>query len=134
MHPKALDYLAEEFVASDYDLRTLVKLVVTSDAYQRAHAPSDSRRTDARWRWKTSLLATPMRRMIAESLYDSVVTAGHLFEVKHSPGKNEKTIVRDGSRAKSGKPGEIAKAGWRHRSVAGNEPAMKAMAGDARRR
>jgi hypothetical protein len=40
VHPKALDFLAEEFVASDYDLRTLVKLVVTSDAYQRAHAPA----------------------------------------------------------------------------------------------
>jgi hypothetical protein len=30
--------------------------------------------------------------MIAVSLYDSVVTAGHLYEAKHSPGKNEKTI------------------------------------------
>ncbi len=38
------------------------------------------------------LLATPMRRMIAESLYDSIVTAGHLFEAKHSPGKNEKIV------------------------------------------
>ncbi|MDX1947005.1 MAG: DUF1553 domain-containing protein [Pirellulaceae bacterium] len=91
VHPKTLDYLAEEFVASDYDLRALVKLVVTSDAYQRGQAPAQSDEL-TRNEMEVNLLATPMRRMIAESMYDSIVTAGHLFEAKHSPGKNEKTI------------------------------------------
>ncbi len=85
--PASLDYLAEEFVASDYDLRTLVRLIVTSDAYQRGHAPPNSDEI-TRVELETQLLATPVRRMIAESLYDSVVTAGHLFEPKHSPGRN----------------------------------------------
>ena len=40
--PEALNYLCEEFVASDYDLRTLVRLIVTSDVYQRAHAPANA--------------------------------------------------------------------------------------------
>jgi hypothetical protein len=108
--PKTLDYLAEEFVASDYDLRTLVRLIVTSDAYQRAHAPSDIDEP-TRVLMETQLLATPVRRMHAESLYDSIVTAGHLFEPKHSPGKNEKT-VRTVVRVpkNSSKPGALAGA------------------------
>jgi hypothetical protein len=125
-HPKALDYLAEEFVASDYDLRTLVKLVVTSEAYQRAHAPATADEP-TRLALEENLLATPMRRMIAESLYDSVVTAGHLFEVKHSPGKNEKTVY-DIVRVPIAKPGEKPKPAGVIASVAGgNKPAMKAM-------
>jgi len=89
--PKALDYLAEEFVASDYDLRTLVRLIVTSDSYQRVHPPQDTDEP-TRQKMEAHLLATPVRRMMAESMYDSIVTAGHLFETKHSPGKNEKTV------------------------------------------
>ncbi len=87
----ALDFLAEELVASDYDLRTLVKLIVTSDAYQRAHAPG-MQDEPTRIRMEEHLYATPVRRMIAESMYDSIVIAGHLFAPKHSPGQNEKTI------------------------------------------
>ncbi|QDU31845.1 hypothetical protein ETAA8_70060 [Anatilimnocola aggregata] len=109
VHPAAMDYLADEFVASDYDLRTLVRLVVTSDAYQRAHAPRDADEL-TRGEMETNLLATPMRRMIAEALFDSVVTAGHLFEVKHSAGKNEKTIVEKVRVPKGAKPGELVKA------------------------
>lgn len=89
--PEALDYLADEFVASDYDLRTLVRLIVTSAAYQRGHAPTDIDEP-TRVALETQLLATPVRRMFAESLYDSVVTAGHLFQPKHSPGRNERTL------------------------------------------
>jgi hypothetical protein len=117
-HPLAMDYLADEFVASDYDLRTIVKLVVMSDAYQRCHAPETTDEA-TRQEMEVALLATPMRRMIAESLYDSVVTAGHLFEPKHSPGKNTKTlteIVRV-PKVGAGTPAELIK-------TAGN-PAMK---------
>ncbi len=106
--PASLDYLAEEFVASDYDLRTLVRLIVTSDAYQRGHAPPNSDEI-TRVELETQLLATPVRRMIAESLYDSVVTAGHLFEPKHSPGKNERTIHEFVRVPKGTKPGEAGK-------------------------
>ena len=106
--PASLDYLAEEFVASDYDLRTLVRLIVTSDAYQRGHAPPNSDEI-TRVELETQLLATPVRRMIAESLYDSVVTAGHLFEPKHSPGKNARTIHEFVRVPKGTKPGEAVK-------------------------
>jgi Protein of unknown function (DUF1553)/Protein of unknown function (DUF1549) len=104
--PEALDYLADEFVASDYDLRTLVRLIVSSEAYQRAHAPFDIDEP-TRVQMETHLLATPVRRMIAESLYDSVITAGHLFEPKHSPGKNERTLREIVRVPKGNKPGEV---------------------------
>ena len=109
-HPQALDYLADEFVASDYDLRAVVKLVVTSDAYQRDHAPEATDEA-TRQEMEVALLATPMRRMIAESLYDSVVTAGHLFEAKHSPGKNTKVLTEIVRVPKEvgGKPAELIK-------------------------
>ncbi len=122
--PASLDYLADEFVASDYDLRTLVRLVVTSDAYQRGHAPSNSDEV-TRVELETHLLATPVRRMIAESLYDSVVTAGHLFEPKHSPGKNERTIHEYVRVPKGTKPGEAVQP---NNFAPLKGPAMAAMA------
>ncbi len=125
-HPVAMDYLADEFVASDYDLRTLVRLVVTSDAYQRAHAPREADEL-TRQEMETNLLATPMRRMIAEALFDSVVTAGHLFEVKHAAGKNEKTLVEKIRVPKAGKPGDLAKPGS---LIAQGGTAMAGMAGN----
>ena len=121
-HPQAMDYLADEFVASDYDLRTLVKLVVTSDAYQRDHAP-EATDEPTRHEMEVALLATPLRRMIAESLYDSVVTAGHLFEAKHSPGKNTKVLTEIVRVPKNGagKPAELIKTA--------GKPGMKGMEG-----
>lgn len=126
--PEALDYLADEFVASDYDLRTLIRLVVTSEAYQRQHCPSDIDEP-TRVMMETQLLATPVRRMIAEAMYDSIVTAGHLFEPKHSPGKNERTI-RDIVRVpKGGKPGELTQTV--NLAAANKGPAMMAAGGTA---
>lgn len=122
-HPQAMDYLAEEFVASDFDLRTLVRMIVTSEAYQRAHAPSQADQL-ARHEMEVNLLATPMRRMIAESLFDSIIVAGRLFTPKHSPGKNEKVLIETVRVPKAGaaKAGDLA-------SLTGGGAAMPAMAG-----
>ena len=87
-HPDTLDYLAEDFVAHDFDLRHLVKMIVSTDTYQRGHAPLDSDEI-TRNEMETAFLATPMRRMMSEALYDSIVAAGHLFDVKHPAGENE---------------------------------------------
>ncbi len=89
-HAETLNDLAEEFVANGYDLRMLVQRIVTSEAYQRSHAESvdESTRLDM----EQAFLATPMRRMISETLYDSIVTAGHLFDAKHAAGKNMKVV------------------------------------------
>lgn len=89
-HPQTLDYLADEFVAGGYDLRNLIKIVVMSDAYQRSHLTGVA--NDVREAAEQAFVAAPVRRMLAETMFDSVVTAGHLFGIKHEPGDNLKTI------------------------------------------
>jgi hypothetical protein len=89
-HAKTLDYLADEFVAGGYDLRKLVKLVVMSDSYQRGHLYSVE--GEKRKASEEAFAATPVRRMLAETMFDSVITAGHLFSQKHAAGDNLKTI------------------------------------------
>jgi len=89
-HAKTLDYIADEFVANGYDLRNLISLIVSSDAYQRDHVYSLE--TQQRKASEEAFTAMPARRMGAETMFDSIVTAGHLFDVKHAPGENKKTI------------------------------------------
>ncbi len=91
-HPKTLDFLAEEFVASGYDFRGLVQRIVSSEAYQRGHVAEDADEK-VRAALEENFQATPMRRMLSESLYDSIVTAGHLFDVKYPSGVNNRTVT-----------------------------------------
>jgi hypothetical protein len=90
-HPETMDYLAEEFVANGFSIRWLVKEIVSSSAYQRAHAPRDEDAAE-RENLEQAFLVTKIRRMKAEAMYDSIVTAGHLFEVKHMAGQNPRVI------------------------------------------
>lgn len=89
-HPQSLEYLSDEFVANAYDFRSLVRLIVGSNAYQRGHiyGVDVATQQDA----EGAFAAAPVRRMISESLFDSVVLAGHLFQIKHKPGDNVKTV------------------------------------------
>lgn len=92
-HPKTLDYLADEFVASGYDFRWLVRAIVTTQAYQRGHLPQDTDEVTLRESQQAFVAATT-RRMGSETLYDSLVQAGHLFDLKHRPGDNLVTVTR----------------------------------------
>ena len=105
-HPKTLDYIADEFVANGYDLKSLVRMIVTSDPYQRSHVYGLDELTQSKL--ESSFLATPMRRMLSEVIYDSVVTAGHLFEVKHAAGRNLKTVWQSNRLAKAPRNGSVA--------------------------
>ncbi len=89
-HDKTLNYLADEFVAGGYDLRNIIKLVVMSDAYQRGHLYEVE--LQQRKASEEAFAANPVRRMLAETMFDSVVAAGHLFAQKHAAGDNLKTI------------------------------------------
>lgn len=90
VHEATLDYLADEFVAGGFDLRKLVKMIVLSDAYRRGHVyePDQQKRQAVEW----NFAAVPVRRMLAETMFDSIVSAGHLFNPKHAEGDNLKTI------------------------------------------
>ncbi len=89
-HPVTLDFLADEFIASGYDTRTVLRLIVSSQPYRRQHATTVT--NPVRIELESAFLATPMRRMLSEVLFDSIVVAGHLFDVKHEKGKNLKVV------------------------------------------
>jgi len=91
-HPRTLDFLADEFVASGFDLRAAVKLIVTSDAYQRGHLEGEEIDETARREAEEAFVAAPTRRMLSEAMFDSMVLAGHLFNPKYPAGENVKTV------------------------------------------
>jgi hypothetical protein len=90
-HPETLDFIAGEFVASGFQFKPLVKMIVTSEPYQRGQAIGMP--TPEQEELRTAFLASPARRMLGEVLYDSIITAGHLFEYKHPQGSNMKTVT-----------------------------------------
>ncbi len=91
-HPKTLDFLADEFVASGYDMRFLVATIARTAAYERGHLPGSLPALE-RLAAEKAFTATPPRRMGSEALFDSIVQAGHLFTPKHRPGENMITVV-----------------------------------------
>ncbi|HIA04067.1 MAG TPA: DUF1553 domain-containing protein, partial [Myxococcales bacterium] len=91
-HPETLAHLSEEFVASGYNFRQLVRTIINSDIYQRSRVPNGTDELK-RQKLEQTFLAAPMRRMMSESLYDSIVTAGHLFEYKYPKGANSRIIT-----------------------------------------
>jgi uncharacterized protein DUF1553/uncharacterized protein DUF1549 len=80
-HPKLLDWLASEFIAQNYSMKWLHRLIVTSETYRRASAgPSEiiaaNQRNDPdnRFLWRF-----PVRRLEAEPIRDAVLmVAGKL--------------------------------------------------------
>ncbi|MCE9534422.1 MAG: DUF1549 and DUF1553 domain-containing protein [Planctomycetes bacterium] len=91
-HTKTLAYLADEFVASGFNFRFLVEAIARTETYQRAHLDGTVP-VPERMEAEKAFTATPARRMMSEALFDSIVQAGHLFDVKHKPGENTQTVI-----------------------------------------
>ncbi len=89
-HPKVLNFLAEEFVAQGFQLKPLIRMIVTSEPYQRSQAVGVEPTKQAEL--EAAFVAIPARRMLGEVLYDSIVVAGHLQDFKYPAGANKKTI------------------------------------------
>ncbi len=71
-HPELLEWLAAEFVRSDWSLKSLHRAIVSSSTYRQSSALSDAARTgDADNRW---LSRFPLRRLDAEALRDSLLS------------------------------------------------------------
>lgn len=78
-HPELLDWLAREFVAHDYDVKYIVRLILTSQVYQRA-AIGHNRSATPEMRF---FAAPERRRLSAEQVVDSLFAAtGHRMEVE----------------------------------------------------
>jgi hypothetical protein len=91
-HPETLDFLRKEFVAVDYDLRDMIRLIVQSDAYGRGclnASVANKKRLDS----ELAFASGTSRRMIGEALFDSIATAGHLEDFKWPAKANMKTVT-----------------------------------------
>ena len=76
-HPELLDFLADQFVKSGWDVKALHRLIVTSEAFQQTSlvAPAVAARDpDNQW-----LSRGPKRRLVAESIRDSALAASGLL-------------------------------------------------------
>ena len=71
-HPELLQWLAHEFVSHDYDQKHLIRLIMTSQLYQRA-ATGKNLTASAELRFFT---APDRRRLTAEQIVDSLHAAG----------------------------------------------------------
>ena len=91
-HPKTLEHLADEFIASNFDLREVIKQIVQTDAYARAPLDTQVPAKEQRAAVAAFTAASP-RRMLSEVLYDSIVIAGHLTELKWPAGANVRTFT-----------------------------------------
>ena len=121
-HPQTLQFLAQEFIASGYDLRALVKLTMLTETYQRGHLAAGASAADVA-RAEESFTATRTRRMLGEVLFDSVAAAGHLLTHKWPEGANVREVKRQ-VRIPFAPPAMLAAAEDKNT----NQPAMMAMA------
>lgn len=91
-HPALLEWLAREFVIHDYDLKHVVRLILTSDVYQRA-ATGQNLNASPELRF---FAAPDRRRLTAEQIVDSLHQAGG-----HKMNVEEFTFDPDGRRPSS---------------------------------
>ena len=84
-HPELLDWLASEFVAGGWSLKSLVRVLVTSDAFRQSSAPNEAfAQIDSQTRY---LWRFPPRRVEAEVLRDATLKiAGTLDLGMGGPG------------------------------------------------
>lgn len=86
-HPELLDFLAFEFQQNGGSLKSLLRLLVTSDTFrQSAHPSPEATRLDPA---NTSLSHARVRRLEAEAIRDAIlIVSGELDERRYGPGIN----------------------------------------------
>lgn len=77
-HPELLDWLADEFVQSGWDIKYMHRLMMTSAAYQQSSTRHDKgNQTD---RQKRLLWSMPLRRLETESVRDSMLAVSGMLD------------------------------------------------------
>jgi hypothetical protein len=91
-HPQLLDWMAAEFMARDYSLKAIHRLIVHSNTYRQSSATRPdglSHDADNRWLWRHS-----PARLDAESLRDALLlVAGKLDYTIGGPGFKDVDVV-----------------------------------------
>ena len=81
-HPDLLDWLASDFMKNDWSVKHTLRLLLTSDAFQRSSQPKPaSARIDASSRY---LWRFPPRRLEAEVIRDSILAVAGTLDRKMS--------------------------------------------------
>jgi mono/diheme cytochrome c family protein len=88
-HPELLEWLARDFVANNYDLKHLQRLIMTSEVYQREARPHQTGTTP-------DFAAPVQRRMTAEQIVDSLFAS-----VGKDLDSEELTMDNDGTQSQS---------------------------------
>ncbi len=85
-HPELLDWLADEFVAQAWSVKSLHRLILRSAAYQRAGTPKDLEQLKELDPENQLLSYFPPRRLTAEELRDAILNvAGELSPTSGGP-------------------------------------------------
>lgn len=92
-HPELLDWLATEFVASGWSMKHMHRLMTTSQAYrQTSRVSEEAFEADV----DNALLSRmPLRRMDAETLYDSLVQVAGRLNAKVHGAPTVPTVTDD---------------------------------------
>lgn len=79
-NPQLLDWLASEFVAKKFSMKAMHRLIVTSEAYKRSsEGRLENQKIDPS---NTYLWRYPLRRLDAETVWDSIHSAAGTLDVK----------------------------------------------------
>ncbi|MFC1634659.1 DUF1553 domain-containing protein [Planctomycetota bacterium] len=94
VHPKVLAYLERELIRSDYDLRHIYSLILSSGTYQQSAIPrSDHPDTE------TFFACYPVRRLDAEVLIDALCWISGTKESYSSPIPEPFTFIPEANRS-----------------------------------
>jgi hypothetical protein len=74
-HPEALDKLAAEFVAADYDLRHVIRIITSTRAYRRTSRPAAGKEPHAEQPAADLLARMNVKVLDADTLYDALTAA-----------------------------------------------------------
>lgn len=79
-HPELLDWLAQELIDHNWSLKHIHRLILSSNTYQQTSQPNSESLAidaDARYLWRF-----PPRRLEAEIIRDSIITASGVIDLK----------------------------------------------------
>ncbi len=89
-HPALLDWLAEDFVAHGYDLRFLVRSILSTEMYQRSAKTTEGNKNDTQY-----LSHARIRPLTAEQLFYSLLEATNIESRKRRRQENVEAMKRD---------------------------------------
>jgi hypothetical protein len=81
-HPELLDWLATEFVRNGWHIKPMIRLLMTSAAYQQSSARSDALEAAQIDPGNRLLWRMRLRRLDAEAIRDSVLSAARQLDLK----------------------------------------------------